>query len=625
MNRKYFVTVKTRALVKTVALLLSLALCLSFTTLITVAAEATNVTDLRFEIANAVPGETIALNAEVYELEAPLYIPDGVSLQGDSGTIIQASATNFTRDEIAITGGLRYPIIITAGDTTISDLTVKGPASNYIDGILALGGELTLLNVIITDIHKVAVVDGMQIGTAVSTDTGDINLTIKDSTISNFNKNGIYYKGSGTLTVTDSVITGIGETDITAQNGILVGGGTAVITGNTISEFEYEDYGLTEWNRQALAIDIWNDAVAIITNNTFSHDDYGVLIEEDEVGNALVINNSFSDIFHDNIVADSIGGGAVYTDDDAYDSYDNDDIYPVVTAASITRPIVIAIGNEILLEYTITPSAAEAASSLAWKSSDNGVISVDVDGKITVVTAGIATITLTITPDISFLTSDQLEEFAVETELLLTVVDWQSLLPSETTEQSEESEQSGDFVDVKKSDWFHDDVAYVVNRNLFTGTSDTSFSPDLPMTRGMFVTVLGRYYNVNVSGYGGVSFDDVSISQYYAPYIKWAAENGIVKGYGNGLFKPDDPVTRQDMAVIFARFAAFAGYQLNEVRSIKQFADARLVNDYAVNAVNLLYAAGLINGKDANRFDPLGRSTRAEVAAVLHRFINAVE
>jgi hypothetical protein len=141
----------------------------------------------------------------------------------------------------------------------------------------------------------------------------------------------------------------------------------------------------------------------------------------------------------------------------------------------------------------------------------------------------------------------------------------------------------------------------------------------------MLVTVLGRLYDADVNEYAGGGFADVKANMYYAPYIAWASGNGLVFGVSDGVFAPDAEITRQDLAVIFTRCATFAGDLLPETRTPAAFADEADISAYALEAARTLSAAGIISGKPGNLFDPKGRATRAEVAAVLHRYIEGLQ
>jgi len=181
------------------------------------------------------------------------------------------------------------------------------------------------------------------------------------------------------------------------------------------------------------------------------------------------------------------------------------------------------------------------------------------------------------------------------------------------------------FIDVNASDWFYGDVKYVHQNGLFAGTSANTFSPNMPMTRGMVVTVLGRLAGINIADYSGASFDDVDTAQYYAPYVKWAAELGIVSGVGDNKFAPDANISRQDLAVILNNYAEKMNLTAKQILQNVVFVDSGDIAGYAVDAVGAMVRAGVINGREDGRFDPTANATRAEVAAMLHRFCEAVK
>lgn len=169
--------------------------------------------------------------------------------------------------------------------------------------------------------------------------------------------------------------------------------------------------------------------------------------------------------------------------------------------------------------------------------------------------------------------------------------------------------------------WAKEDVEFVVNRGLFGGTSTATFSPDIKMTRGMFVTVLGRMANADVSDYLDSSFSDVESDVYYMGYIEWASKNNIVNGVGNNNFASEQSVTREQMAAIICKYAKMIGYTLPRLHAKNIFADNTKISDYAKDAIMQLQMAGIIDGKSGNIFDPQASATRAEVSAILRRFI----
>ncbi|MDR2132930.1 MAG: S-layer homology domain-containing protein, partial [Clostridiales Family XIII bacterium] len=123
--------------------------------------------------------------------------------------------------------------------------------------------------------------------------------------------------------------------------------------------------------------------------------------------------------------------------------------------------------------------------------------------------------------------------------------------------------------------------------------------------------------------YANSSFSDVSAGQYYTAYVEWAKANGIVNGVGDNLFAPNSNVSRQDFAVLLLRYADFAQKQFPTTRQFSRFADDTEIAGYARNAIQTLYNGGIINGIGGNAINPRGNATRAEVAAMLHRFIDA--
>lgn len=179
------------------------------------------------------------------------------------------------------------------------------------------------------------------------------------------------------------------------------------------------------------------------------------------------------------------------------------------------------------------------------------------------------------------------------------------------------------FTDVKEGDWFYDSVDYVVSNGVFYGTSATTFSPQDPMTRAMFITVVGRHAGVKDSDSASpvyAYFDDVVSGQYYASHVKWGVDNGVTLGIGGGLFGTNNSITRQDMATMMVRYAKVIGMNLPEADGTL-FADDGEISDYAKDAVYRLKAAGILYGRENNVFDPKATCTRAEVAAVLQRFM----
>ena len=182
---------------------------------------------------------------------------------------------------------------------------------------------------------------------------------------------------------------------------------------------------------------------------------------------------------------------------------------------------------------------------------------------------------------------------------------------------------AGDFADTA-AHWARDAIDFVTARGLFKGTEKGRFSPDLSMSRGMFVTVLGRLAGIDPAKYNAQSFTDVASGEWYAPYVEWATRSGILLGYGGNLFGPDDEITREQMAVILYGFAQAMDLDVGTTGDLSVFKDQGKVSDWAKTPLGWAIGNGLLNGKSADTLDPSGRATRAEVSAILKRFIQNV-
>ena len=174
------------------------------------------------------------------------------------------------------------------------------------------------------------------------------------------------------------------------------------------------------------------------------------------------------------------------------------------------------------------------------------------------------------------------------------------------------------FLDVTKSDWFYEDVAYVYENGLMNGMGEGQFGPQGTTTRGMIVTIL--YRQAGSPAASGNPFADVDPGQYYAQPIAWAASHGIVNGISATTFAPDDPITREQMATILYRYARYQGEDVSDQGNLSAFADADTISAYAKQAMAWANGAGLINGVENNRLNPTGQAFRSQVVAILHRF-----
>ena len=178
------------------------------------------------------------------------------------------------------------------------------------------------------------------------------------------------------------------------------------------------------------------------------------------------------------------------------------------------------------------------------------------------------------------------------------------------------------FTDVKASDWYAGAVEYAYVNGLMRGTGDTTFGPDLPTTRAQLVTILHR-----LEGEPGVDaenpFTDVPDNWWYGKAVVWATSQGIVSGYSGQSFGPDDNITREQLTTILYRYAQRKGYDLTASGSLFAFADGKQVSGWAASAMSWASGAGLIQGSD-NQLNPQGFAVRAQMAALLMRFLEQV-
>ena len=169
--------------------------------------------------------------------------------------------------------------------------------------------------------------------------------------------------------------------------------------------------------------------------------------------------------------------------------------------------------------------------------------------------------------------------------------------------------------------WAEDAIAYVYEKGMMNGTGETTFPPDSPLTRGMIVTVLYRLENEPAVGES--TFTDVDDGMYYAAPIAWAAGNGIVNGFPDGTFGPEDSVTREQMSAILYRYAGYKGFDV-AAADLSVCTDAGDIGSYAIEAMAWANAEGLITGVTDTALQPAGTGTRAQVATILMRFCENV-
>ena len=178
------------------------------------------------------------------------------------------------------------------------------------------------------------------------------------------------------------------------------------------------------------------------------------------------------------------------------------------------------------------------------------------------------------------------------------------------------------FTDVPEGAWYEDAAAYVYKHGLMAGTSATTFAPDVTTSRAMIATILWRMAGSPVVNYA-MNYTDVAQGQWCSEAIRWATSEGVVTGYGNGLFGTNDPITREQLATMLWRYAQTEGYDVSigEDTNILSYTDVANLSEYAIPAMQWAVGAGIINGTgDGSTLTPQGQATRAQAAVMLQRF-----
>ncbi len=189
--------------------------------------------------------------------------------------------------------------------------------------------------------------------------------------------------------------------------------------------------------------------------------------------------------------------------------------------------------------------------------------------------------------------------------------------------ETEEPEPELPFTDVSEDDWFYDPVRWAFLEGLMTGTSDTEFSPNLATTRGMIVSVLYRLEgNPDLSDdILGYPYEDVNPDDWYAMPVYWARLHGIVSGYSDSQFGPNDAITREQLAAILMNYADYKGMDVSARADLSGYSDADTISSWATDTMQWAVAEGYISGMTADTLEPQGSTTRAQVAAIFQRFL----
>ena len=179
------------------------------------------------------------------------------------------------------------------------------------------------------------------------------------------------------------------------------------------------------------------------------------------------------------------------------------------------------------------------------------------------------------------------------------------------------------FTDVAESDWFYDPVVYAYDTGIMTGTSATEFAPNVTMTRAMIASVLYRLEGSPAMSEGnlGYPYEDVEGDAWYAMPVYWARESGVMAGYSDSTFGPNDPITREQLAATLYKYAEYRGEDVSARTDLSGYSDAATISDWAEEVLSWANAEGYVNGMTSTTIDPQSGATRAQVAAIFQRYL----
>lgn len=293
-----------------------------------------------------------------------------------------------------------------------------------------------------------------------------------------------------------------------------------------------------------------------------------------------------------------------------------------------TSTITVSSGGST---YILTLNRSSSGGVVVGPTSYPIIVEPSENGKVTAnrssASAGV-TVTLTVVPDDGYRLADLTVTDRSGKAIALTALGegrYSFAMPSSaaTVKAAFAAAAPGDlpFIDVPTGAWYEEGVRYVYENGLMTGTSDTIFAPNVTTSRAMIATILWRMAGSPVVNYA-MDFSDVAQGQWYSEAIRWAASEGIVTGYGNGTFGPNDPITREQMATMLYRYAQHQEYDVSvgEDTNLLSYTDFDQLGEWAISAMQWACGAGIINGTSATALSPQGSATRAQAAVMLKRF-----
>lgn len=503
--------------------------------------------------------------------------------------------------------------------TILKDIDLDGTGKGNTEGLLTITKDVTIIG----NSHKITAKDGtvsvsgnngpsminVQSGAKVTINDLIINGGTND-TFTAGTKHGININQAGTVTLND----------VSIQNNrwyaVMNNGSDLVLKGLT-----------TSGNQWGINVDNKGGDANLIVNNAGIAEESSIVFDKGGIGKitATINGGSFRDVVMGKdanekpiTTIDSlrINGGTFKTAGIA----NAIDVEDYLAPGLVYNPYTGQVYKEP--EYT-----GKYSYEIFTKVGDNGTISVD-----RYATEG-DDVTITVSPDEAYL----LDELTVTTGgKEVEVKDngdgtYTFKMPSAdakivvTFAEDPDWEPAPEmpFTDVNENDWFYDVVLYAYDNGLMTGVSATEFAPNQTTTRGMIVSMLARLEGVTNAEDAG--FADVAENDWYATAVNWAASVGVVNGYEDNTFRPNAPITREQMAAILYNYADYKGYDVSARADLSDYADAASISSWAEDVLAWANAEGLINGMTATTIDPQGATTRAQTAAMFERFLTAHE
>ena len=626
----------------------------------------------RNDIVVNINGGTISGGAAVYESNPQANNgtnPVSVHMENATlnGNVASDGFGNVSMENVTVTGSVTKGESST-GSMTILDSTISGsaPASGATIVNSYVNGELTNST---PDIDEVALVNGVvyaDLQTAINAANAGDTVTLLRSVILDGNgktnnqglltidKNIILNGNGKTLTAENITVTGESgpsmvnvetpATNVTIKNLTIDGGNKAKHGLNIYQAGTVTLENVTVNNNRWYAV-VDNASNVVVNGLTTSGNQWGINVDSKNTAASLTVSNAdiseaSSIVFETSGTSDTdptatISGGSFQYIVVALTAEDTDLTISGGSFATGTGPVgAINVGEYLAPGLAIdgsgnvyTPSYGGGSSVTTYattvESTTNGTVTVSPKNA----SKG-STVTIIVKPNEGYVLNTitvtdkdgNLVDLTKVTDTKYTFKMPASKVTVKAAFVEETPVSTLPFTDVAESAWYYDAVVYVYENGMMTGTNDgTTFSPSMNLTRGMMAQVMFNIEKGTAPATG--SFADVAAGAWYADAVNWAATNGIVGGYGNGTFGPEDSITREQMAVLLYNYAKFKGEDMASTTDLSTFSDGDQVSDWAQYAMKWAVAEGLISGSN-NALNPLGTASRAEVAQILMNYFN---